>query len=329
MTAQKKASVGKRKLKLEKGKLKLGEEPLNLAEEWRTQLDKLKIKPDQIYTIHNKIRTLTNKFDAPGPDMRAVLDFDIHHENCPIPVRLYVPKGASREPGPTLIYFHGGGFVTCSIDSHEGVCVRMADSAKMRVLSVDYRLAPQYPFPAGPDDCEYALNWALAGKGLQYGIDSARIGIGGDSAGGNMAAYLAQKYRKDLQAQILLYPLMQMAEIKPQKPGPQDVLQLGVVALKFILKYYVVDADVQSTRISPLFEKNLKGLPSAYILTCGLDPLRAEGKLYQEYLDNNDVSVEYVHEKAMPHGFLNFSKAFPKARTLPIEVGKFMRQTMR
>ncbi|PHQ66299.1 MAG: lipase [Robiginitomaculum sp.] len=319
---------GKRKLKLEKGKLKLGGEELNLADEWKLQLEKLKVKPDQIYSIHNKIRTLTNKFDMPGPDMRAVFDFDVHHEHFPVPVRLYVPKGASDEPGPCLVYLHGGGFVTCSIDSHEGVCLRMADSAKMRILSVDYRLAPQYAFPAGPDDCEHVLNWVLQGNGLKYGIDSSRIGIGGDSAGGNMAAYLAQKYRTDLRVQILLYPLMQMAEIKPQQPGPQDMLQLGVVALKFVLKYYVVDADVRSTRISPLFEKNLKGLPQAYILTCGLDPLRAEGRLYMEYLEDNDVPVKYVHEKAMPHGFLNFSKAFPKARTLPIETGKFLRKTL-
>ncbi len=325
---ERKRKPSKRKLKLENGKLKLGEEPLNLAEEWKVQLAKMKMKPDQVYTIHNKIRTLTNNFDMPGPDMRDVLDFDVHHEKFPVPVRLYVPKGASRGAGPTLVYLHGGGFVTCSMDSHEGLCLRMADSSKMRVLSVDYRLAPQYPFPAGPDDCEHVLNWALAGKGLEHGIDPKRIGIGGDSAGGTMSAYLAQKYRADLRAQVLLYPLMQMAEIKPQKPGPQDMLQLGVVALKFVLKYYVVDADVQSTRISPLFEKDLKGLPPAYILTCGLDPLRAEGRLYKEYLEDNGVPVEYIHEKAMPHGFLNFSKAFPKARTLPVDTGKFMRRTM-
>lgn len=321
-------ATDKRKLKLEKGKLKLGGEELNLADEWKLQLEKMKIKPDQIYSIHNKIRTLTNNFDAPGPEMRDVFDFDVHHEHFPVPVRLYVPKGASKEAGPCLVYLHGGGFVTCSMDSHEGVCLRMADSSKMRVLSVDYRLAPQYAFPAGPDDCELALNWVLNGNGLKYGIDATRVGIGGDSAGGNMAAYLAQKYRADLRVQILFYPLMQMAEIKPQQPGPQDMLQLGVVALKFILKHYVVDADVQSTRISPLFEENLKGLPPAYILTCGLDPLRAEGLLYKQHLECNDVAVEYVHEKALPHGFLNFSKAFPKARTLPVETGKYIRKAL-
>ncbi|MEE9273552.1 MAG: alpha/beta hydrolase [Robiginitomaculum sp.] len=302
---------------------------MSLADDLQKQWEKIKPKPDQIYSIHNKIRTLTNRFDAPGPKMHEVLDFDIPHKHFPVPVRLYEPKGASKGAGPCLVYIHGGGFVTCSMDSHESLCLRLADSSKMRVLSADYRLAPQYPFPAGPDDCEHVLNWALSGGGLQYGINSSLLAIGGDSAGGNISAWLAQKYRKDLLAQLLLYPLMQMAEMKPHKPGPQDVLQLGVVALTFIKKYYVVDADVMDPRVSPLFEKKLKGLPPAYVLTCGLDPLRAEGRLYKEHLEANGVAVEYVHEKALPHGFLNFSKAFPKSKTLPLQMGEFLRKTVR
>ncbi len=302
---------------------------MSLRDDLRAQMEKLKIRPDQVYAIHNKIRRLTNRFDMPGPDMREVLDFDVPDDHFPVPVRLYVPKGASRGPGPCLIYLHGGGFVTCSIDSHEGLCLRLAEASKMRVLSVDYRLAPQYPYPAGPEDCERVLKWALAGHGLEWGIDGRRLAIGGDSAGGNMAAWLAQTYRRDLRAQILLYPLLQLAEIRPQKPGPQDMLQLGVVALKFILKYYVVDADVNETRISPLFEPDLNGLPPAYILTCGLDPLREEGQVYRDKLEAHGVPVTHVHEKAMPHGFLNFSRAFPKARTLPEDIGKHLAKLMR
>ncbi|HHL43866.1 MAG TPA: alpha/beta hydrolase [Hellea balneolensis] len=302
---------------------------MSIADDLRAQIEKIKPKPEQIYSIHNKIRTLTNRFDVPGPEMRDVLDFDIPRNHFPVPVRLYVPKGASRDAGPCLIYLHGGGFVTCSIDSHEGVCLRIADSAKVRVLSVDYRLAPQYPFPAGPDDCLHALEWALEGKGLVQGIDPSRIAIAGDSAGGNMAAYLAQKFRTDLRAQILYYPLMQMAEVRPNKPGPQDMLQLGVVALNFIKKHYVVDADVHDPRISPLFENNLSGLPPTQILTCGLDPLRVEGRLYKEKLQACGVKVEYLHEKALPHGFLNFSRAFPKAQTIPVASGQFLRKHLK
>ena len=101
------------------------------------------------------------------------------------------------------------------------------------------------------------------------------------------------------------------------------------MALKFILKHYVVDADVHDTRISPLLENNLKGLPPTYILTCGLDPLRDEGKAYADKLIAAGVFVECVHEKSMPHGFLNFSKAFPKARKLPEDIGKFLSRVLK
>jgi acetyl esterase len=301
----------------------------DFAEELRAQFEKITPKADHISSVHSKIRTLTRKFDIQGPEMRDVFDFDIPHDHHPVPVRVYVPSAASKTTGPCLIYLHGGGFVTCDVDSHDGLCRRIANSSNMRVMSVDYRLAPQYPFPAGPDDCEHVIKWALADGGLPYGINPSMIAVGGDSAGGNMTAYIAQKYRKYLRAQILLYPLMQLAEIKPAKPGPQDVFQLGAVALTFIKKHYVVGADINSTRISPLFEKNLTGLPPTFMLTCGLDPLRIEGKLYADHLEASGVSVSRKHEMAMPHGFLNFSRAFPNANKLTLDVGAFLSQTFR
>ena len=176
--------------------------------------------------------------------MARVENFNVGEGEGAIPCRLYVPFGADEPSGACLIYIHGGGFVTCDIETHEGIARRLANGAVCRVLSVDYRLAPQHPYPAGPDDCEAVLKWALAGEGLdEYGIDPNNIAIGGDSAGGNMAAYLAQKYRDDIKSQILLYPLMQLMEFKPPKPGPQDWLQLGFMALKFIDEHYVAGAD--------------------------------------------------------------------------------------
>ena len=299
------------------------------AEELRAQLEKITPKPEHVSTVHSKLRGLTRKFDAPGPEMRDVHDFDVIHAAFPVPVRLYVPNAASRTNGACLIFLHGVGFTTCNVDSHDALCRRIANSSNIRVLSVDYRLAPQYPFPAGPDDCEHVLKWVLADGGKPYGISPSLVAIGGDSAGGNISAYLAQKYRRHLSAQVLLYPLMQLAEIKPQKPGPQDALQLGVVALSFILKHYVADADVNSTRISPLFEKNLKNLPPAYLLTCGLDPLRFEGKLYRDHMHASGVQVTHRHEKTMPHGYLNFARAFPLAKKLPLDVGDFLSQTLK
>jgi acetyl esterase len=196
-----------------------------ISAKMKAQLEKFRFEPNQIADIHSNLRRMTNQFDTPGPEMRAIHDFNIEDEtyDAVVPVRLYVPHNASEEPGPTFIYFHGGGFVTGSIESHEGITRRIASGTGYRVLSVEYRLAPQFPYPAGPNDCEFVLNWALDGYGQdEWGIDRNTIAIGGDSAGGNMTAYLAQKYRDKLKAQILFYPLMQLVDLKPPKPGPQD-----------------------------------------------------------------------------------------------------------
>lgn len=294
---------------------------------FQQQLAKFKFEPDQIDVFQENFRRVTNQFDKPGPRMANTENFNVGEGENAIPCRLFVPFGADEPHGPCLIYFHGGGFVTCDIETHEGITRRLANGAVCRVLSVDYRLAPQHAYPAGPEDCETVLKWALDGEGLsEYGIDPEYIAVGGDSAGGNMAAYLAQKYRDDLQSQILFYPLMQLMEFKPPKPGPQDWLQLGFMALKFIDEHYVAGADATDTRLSPLLEKDLKGMPPAYVLTAGLDPLRDEGKLYADQLINQGCDVTYHHEKAMPHGFLNFARAFPKAKTIPLDAAEVLRR---
>ncbi len=300
-----------------------------ISAKMKAQLEKFRFEPTQVADIHNNLRRMTNQFDTPGPEMRKIHDFNVPHEDYPVPVRLYVPHNASEEPGPCFIYLHGGGFVTGSVESHEGITRRVASGTGYRVLSVDYRLAPQFSYPAGPDDCEIVLNWAIDGYGQdEWGIDRHNLSLGGDSAGGNMTAYLAQKYRDKLKAQILFYPLMQLVDFKPPKPGPQDWLQLGFMALKFIDEHYVNGYDPSETRLSPLFEENLKDVPPAYVLTCGLDPLRDEGKLYADKLSAQGVAVQYWHEKMMPHGFLNFAKMFPKGRKIPLDAADFLRKYM-
>lgn len=299
-----------------------------IADDLFQKFEQMKPKADQVYAIHNNIRRMTNQFDAVGPDMKKVENFNVPNGDFPVPVRLYVPHNLSDETGPCLIYLHGGGFVTCSTESHDGLCRRLASGASLRVLSVDYRLAPQYPYPAGPEDCEAVLKWVLEGHGAEYGLNAGAVALGGDSAGGNMTAYLAQKYRDRLKAQILFYPLMQLVELKPPKPGPQDWLQIGVMALKFIEEHYVAGSDPQDVRLSPLFEKNLIGLPPAYVLTCGLDPLRDEGRAYARNMETAGVRVKYCHERAMPHGFLNFARAFPKGKKVPLDAADFLRETL-
>lgn len=300
--------------------------PKEIAEDVREALEKLRPDADSVYALHSGFRKLSEQFDVPGPAMQSVQDFDIVGPAGPVKVRLYEPYYLTENPGPVFVYLHGGGFVTCTMDTHDGICRRVASGGQMRVLSVEYRLAPKHPFPAAVEDCEAALKWVLDGKGAEHGIDHTRVALGGDSAGGNMTAYLTQVYRHKLKAQVLYYPLMQMLEFKPAKPGPQDVFQLGVVALKFIDEHYVVDADPMDVRLSPLFEKNLRGIPPTQVLTCGLDPLRLEGRAYADKLSACGVEVETHYEPLLPHGYLNFARAFPKAKKTPLDTADFLRK---
>ena len=299
---------------------------MSLFDDMRAQLNQFRDTPDKVEKTHARIRKLTYKFEAPGPKMQTVRDISIPHGDAQIGARIYTPHDAS-ELGPAHIYYHGGGFVACDLDSHDGICRRIALSSGHRVVSIDYRLAPVYPFPAATDDAERALVWAME-DGEAYGIDGNCLTIGGDSAGGNLAAYLAQKYRRELAAQVLFYPLMQLAEKRPHTIGWQDRFEIGAVALTYIQAKYVCGADVNDTRLSPLFEKDLKGLPPAYILTTELDPLREEGRAYADSLRLSGVKVHHHHEKAMPHGFLNFTRAFPPGRKIPVDVGEFLRKQM-
>ncbi len=291
----------------------------------RPQFEKLKPETLSVKAVHQTMRRMTRQFDEAGPVMKTVTDITLPGPAGDISARLYCPHGAMSDGGPIFIYYHGGGWVTGSITSHESLCLRIASGAALRVLSVDYRLAPAHPFPAAIDDCEAALLWALGNHVADYGIDSSRVAIGGDSAGGNMAAYLAQHYRKDLRAQVLFYPVMQMLELKPQRPGLQDRLQLGFIALKFIEEHYLAGADKTDPKVSPLLEDNLKCLPPAYVLTAGLDPLRIEGKAYADKMLAAGNHVAYYHEKTMPHGFLNFARAFPSAKRVSTDVASFLR----
>ncbi len=302
--------------------------PKDLVEELRQQIERFKPEREAVRGFHQNFRRLTNQFDAPGPKMAEITNFNIPNGDYPIPVRLYEPFGASKSVGPVIIFFHGGGFVTCSPDTHEGIALRLASGSSFRVLSVDYRLAPEHPFPAAVEDCETVLKWVLDGNGQVHNLSPDKVALAGDSAGGNLTAYLSQTYRKKISSQLLFYPLMQMVELKPAKRGPQDILPLGFLALKFIDQHYVHEADPKDTRLSPLFEPDLKGLPPAYVLTCGLDPLRIEGKAYADKLRAAGVKVMEQYEKAMPHGFLNFAKAFPKAKKIPLDAADFVRKYM-
>ncbi|MGB6317602.1 MAG: alpha/beta hydrolase [Litorimonas sp.] len=293
----------------------------SLSETIAEQVNKLTPDDQFLDRFQDNFRRMTRRFDTPGPEVRLREEFEVDG----VKVQFFVPFGPLPEPGPTILYAHGGGFVTCDTETHEGIIRRLANASLCRVVSVEYRLAPQHPFPAGPDDVKTVLDWMMDGRARSRGVDPDQIAVAGDSAGANMVAWLAQAHRDRIAAQVLFYPLMQLQDIKPANPGPQDWLNIGSVALKYIQEHYVAGADPRDPRVSPLFETDLADMPPAYVLTCGLDPLREEGKLYADKLRDAGGEVEMVFEKTMPHGFLNFAKAFPRANTVPIEAAEFVR----
>jgi acetyl esterase len=235
-----------------------------------------------------------------------------------IPVRIYTPLDAKADVLPGLVFFHGGGFVIGDLETHDDLCRCLANGSGCRVVSVDYRLAPEFPFPAAVEDC-YAATKYVAGHASEFGIDPARLAISGDSAGGNLAAVvslLAKEQGPKIGFQLLIYPVTQLGQ--PDLPSMKENAKgyfLERESMAWFTRMYCPDASHHGdARMSPLLAKDLSGLPPAYVVTAGFDPLRDEGKAYADKLDAAGVPVTYVNYPGMIHGFFSLRGLIPKAR---------------
>ncbi|VAV86617.1 hypothetical protein MNBD_ALPHA06-2131 [hydrothermal vent metagenome] len=255
------------------------------------------------------------------PQMAQVQDLAITGPDSSLPARLYTPMGAGHAPGPGLVFFHGGGFLVGDLAGYDNAVRRLAASARIRVLSVEYRLAPEHPFPAAHDDAQAALLWVFA-NAEKLGLDPGQISVGGDSAGGTLSAWLAQWASQTgivLHSQLLLFPLLQLVEARSnQRKSPEGHI-LGKPALMAIRKHFAVDADLNDPRLSPLYGAKSPNLCPALIVTCGLDPLHAEGKAYADMLVAMGVKVDALHFKLMPHGFINLTALVPGAEAASLD----------
>jgi acetyl esterase len=235
----------------------------------------------------------------------------------PIPIRVYTPVAAGRDPLPALIYYHGGGFVIGNIETHDGLCRKMANEGGFRVISVDYRLAPECKYPAAIEDAFAALAWVQL-NAADIGVDANRIAVGGDSAGGALAAQVAQlakaKGGPPLACQMLLFPVTQVGE---------ETSSLREFAVGYFLEketldwfydsYLPRDADKSDPKISPLRAKDLSGLPPAYVMLGGYDPLHDEGSQYAEKLRAAGVKVTVADYPSMVHCFVYMQSFLPQA----------------
>ena len=253
----------------------------------------------------------------PFDPVAAVEDIAIPRQGgTALQLRLF--RGAPRgRLLPCLLFLHGRGWVLGDLQSHEGICRRIAAVTGCCVIAVDYRLAPEHPFPAAVEDGAAALRWAAA-HAESLGIDASRIAVGGDSAGGNLAAVLALMGRDGhvprAMYQLLLYPATDLRMTGESYERVSDEMPLTAKAMRYFIDHYVPrQADRRDWRASPLLAASLEDTPPALVLTCGHDPLCTEGQLYATRLEREGVPVIAVHLSDQTHGILNMGKAIGAA----------------
>lgn len=240
---------------------------------------------------------------------------------------------SADETLPCLVFFHGGGWVVGDLDSHDGLCRRLALEAGCCVIAVDYRLAPEHPFPAAVEDCAAALRWAVDhAEALR--IDTRRIAVGGDSAGGNLAAVMALMARDGTVPavfyQLLFYPAVDLSPIDPGFERTTPGVPLSGAGMRYFIDHYLPDAkDRVDWRASPLRAPSLKGVAAAFVLTCGHDPLCEEGRLYAARLEREGVAVTALHLSDQTHGILNMAKLIGAASGVIAYAASALRQAWR
>jgi len=245
----------------------------------------------------------------PAPEVASVRDVVIPGPAGDMRIRVYAPEGPG--PHPMLVFIHGSGFVLCSLETHDGMCRNMCVGAGCVVASVDYRLAPEARFPAATEDCLAAARWA-GEHAREMGADPARIAIGGDSAGGNLAAVTALRIRDEggpaLVGQVLLYPVT--THYEPPTPSMRENAEgygLTRKAMTWFWDHYLGPAgDASHPHAAPLRAADLSRLPPALILTAEFDPLRDEGEAYGVRLQDAGVLAKVVRWPGVNHGFLGW-----------------------
>jgi acetyl esterase len=240
-----------------------------------------------------------------------------------IPIRVYTPEG--QAPHPALVYFHGGGWVVCDLDSHDVICRALARLSGAVVVAVDYRLAPEHKFPAAVVDCYGATCW-VAANAPSLGIDSRRIAVGGDSAGGNLAAVIALRSRDEsgphLASQVMVYPVTDLSSFETASYREfADGYCLTLAEMEWFRDHYLAKPeDARCSHASPLLEPNLRGLPPALIITAECDPLRDEGEAYGDRLREAGVPVRCTRYAGMIHPFFSYAGAVRQSREAIAEI---------
>jgi len=249
------------------------------------------------------------------PEVAAVEDRVIPGPAGDLPVRIYTPDAPA--PRPVMAFFHGGGFVICSVETHDGLARRLANATGAVVVSVEYRLAPDARCPAAAEDCYAATQWAHD-HAATLGADSGRLIVAGDSAGGNLAAVVTLMARErgapPIAHQVLVYPVIDAACDAPSYTENAEGYFLSAAGMHWFWDQYLgLDGDGTHHHASPIRASDFSGLPPAVVITAEFDPLRDEGEAYAEALRAAGVPVTMQRYDGMIHGFVSMPMMFPEA----------------
>jgi acetyl esterase/lipase len=253
-------------------------------------------------SFHPELRVENRVIDGPGG---------------PLNIRMYWPPTDDAAP-PVVVFFHGGGFVVGDLDTHDGTCRQHAVGASAVVVSVDYRLAPEHPYPAAIEDAWAATQW-VAEHGSEIGVDTGRLAVAGDSAGGNISAVITQRSRDEggppILFQLLWYPATLWDSSLPSFTENAGAPVLDSAAVATFSRYYAGEIDLSDppAGMAPGRAANLADLPAAYIAVAGLDPLRDDGMRYGELLAAAGVPVEVHNAEALVHGYVGYAGVVPAA----------------
>ena len=264
------------------------------------------------------------------PEPPAVAEVRALQTDGGVPLRLYRPAGSAALP--VLVYFHGGGWVIGDLDTHDVLCRQLSVAAGAAVVSVDYRLAPEHAFPAAVDDCVAATRWVRA-QAAALGLDPARLAVGGDSAGGNLAAVVCIALRDAGEAQpaaqLLIYPATDQRALAPSHTANGQGYLLTSDSIRYYRSRYLPEPLQWSDwRASPLLAADHSRLPPALVLTAGYDPLRDEGRQYADALSAAGNRVQYLCFERQVHGFITMSRILDEARTAVAVCGAWLRDAL-
>ena len=292
----------------------------------------LNLKPIKDSTPAEAREAMRTRTAGLGPveDVPAVADHRVPVEGGEITVRLYAPAGVG--PHPVLVFYHGGGWVIGDLYTHDGLCRSIVNAAGCAVASVDYRLAPEFKFPVAVEDSYTALKW-VAANGPRLGLDAARLAVGGDSAGGNLAAVMALLARDRrgprILLQVLVYPVTNYDFGAKSYVENATGYVLTTEDMRWFWRHYLSrEEQGQEVTASPLRAKSLADLPPALVMTAGCDPLRDEGDAYAARLRDSGVPVTLTQYPGMFHGFMRMTRILDQARAGLDEVATALRKAL-